>query len=254
VKLLVGDSTVLSDAKVNSIMHDYNLYNFVGAEAPDNSGRKVLVTPFGEVSEDSFLDPQTGRVLTFDHVAQRFTGETDQKQVLSDSMESTRTSVEKAVTEYLDAAYKSGKASCAVYGTDDGKINVCVSAVNAKLRAYWTGNWVSKYTVDVSNPGKSDISCDVRVNVHYFEDGNVQLRTDMKDEISVQVGSAEETAKSIVSAIDKFESKFQTELEEIYVNMHATTFKGMRRFLPVTGQPMNWNPAAHNVATEMGRQ
>jgi len=59
------------------------------------------------------------------------------------------------------------------------------------------------------------------------------------------------TAKNIVAAIDKFESEFHGNLEELYVNMHSTTFKAMRRFLPITGVPMNWNPNVHSLANEV---
>lgn len=36
----------------------------------------------------------------------------------------------------------------------------------------------------------------------------------------------------------------------MYVDMHRATFKQMRRFLPITKQPMNWNTYAHGVMKE----
>lgn len=93
----------------------------------------------------------------------------------------------------------------------------------------------------------------VKINVHYFEDGNVQLHSDIKKKVKVDVGSEEDTAKAVASAISKIEDEYQTELEEMYVSMHTTTFKAMRRFLPLSRQTMNWNSAAHQLANEMGK-
>ena len=33
--------------------------------------------------------------------------------------------------------------------------------------------------------------------------------------------------------------------------MHKNTFKGMRRFLPITRQKMNWNPSATALASQV---
>ena len=71
-----------------------------------------------------------------------------------------------------------------------------------------------------------------------------------------QVGDEESTGKEIAKALNRIESDFQVQLliqreccdcsqlfgvtqnnmEEMYVNMHRTTFKAMRRFLPISRQ------------------
>jgi len=89
--------------------------------------------------------------------------------------------------------------------------------------------------------------------VHYFEDGNVQLHTNYDKSQSITVGDAAETGTEISKALNKIESEFQSNLEEMYVNMHRTTFKSMRRFLPITRQPMTWSSAAHSFASEVTR-
>lgn len=59
------------------------------------------------------------------------------------------------------------------------------------------------------------------------------------------------TAQSIHAAVDTIETEFQTKLEEFYGDMHSYTFAAMRRFLPVTRNPMDWNPNAHKLAAQI---
>jgi len=98
---------------------------------------QVVVSPFGEVASDKYLDPATGKVLTFDHSTGQFTGETDQKQILSEAVDSYRKAIQDNVFAYIQSNYKEGKVAASVYGTDDGKITVCISAKNTKLSACW---------------------------------------------------------------------------------------------------------------------
>jgi hypothetical protein len=53
------------------------------------------------------------------------------------------------------------------------------------------------------------------------------------------------------AAVDTIETVFQAKLEEFYVDMHNHTFAAMRRFLPVTRNPMDWNPNAHKLASQL---
>jgi capping protein alpha len=101
--------------------------------------------------------------------------------------------------------------------------------------------------LNVKEKGSVELKCSTRVNVHYFEDGNVQLHAAVEKMASVNVTDAESTAAAVTAAISNYESEFQAAMEEMYVDMHRTTFKKMRRFLPITKQPMNWNVAAHNL-------
>jgi len=103
--------------------------------------------------------------------------------------------------------------------------------------------------------GSTEMKANVKINVHYFEDGNVQLNTHADKTINITVTSDEEaTGKNIAVAIAQIESEFQSQLEEMYVNMHRTTFKQMRRFLPVNRSPMIWNLAAHSLAGEVNEK
>ncbi len=87
----------------------------------------------------------------------------------------------------------------------------------------------------------------------------------------------DETGSSIAAAIGKIETDFHGHLEEMYVKMHTSTFKQMRRFYSLqrevphrtasfticlhvilfadsgvcSSQPMKWSVAAHAMASEV---
>jgi capping protein alpha len=249
VKKLVGNEVLGSN--LTRILKDYNIEQMVAAKDPD--GSPVLVTAHGQIADDLYLDPATGRVIKFDHVSRKFLEFTDKKQVLEESVGKHRSAINKEISTYVDEQYKSGKAAAAVYGADSGSITICISATNVHLGAFWTGGWRSVYQLNVSSSGSQELSADIKVQVHYFEDGNVQLHTKFTTKTPVVVSDEKKTAVEVGKAVRKIETEFQANLEEMYIAMHRQTFKAMRRFFPVTKKPMEWDLRKHNLMGELGK-
>jgi len=250
VKKLVADDNVLSDEALAKIMRGYNVEQMASAKDPEGDSN-IIVSVHGQVAPNQYVDPATGRVLTFDHRRRQFTEVTEKKQVLNEAVDSYRRVIQDGVQGYVQGAYKEGKCALAVYGADTGAITIALSAMNVNLANFWSGGLRAIYSVDVNRKGSVKLKGSVKINVHYFEDGNVQLHTSVDKQANVDIGSPEDSARQIVAAISKIETEFQSNLEEMYVTMHSTTFKAMRRFLPINRQPMNWNAAAHALASEI---
>lgn len=245
VAKLVADSTVLSDDAVKKMMREYNVEQLQPAKTPD--GNMVVVSTYGQVADDEYVDPSSGKVLKFDHRKHLFTEATEKKQSLSEGVAKHRSAIADALAKYTDSQYKKGKCVVTVYGADNGTITICISARNVLLSAYWTGGWRSVFTLNVNTKGTTDIKGNIKINVHYFEDGNVQLHAAIEKGGSVNITDEASTAAAVAKVIGTIESEFQSNMEEMYVDMHRNTFKSMRRFLPITKQPMNWSPYAHNI-------
>lgn len=253
VKKLVG-SQVLSSGTLKKIMKDYNVEQLHPSKDPD--GNKVLVSAHGQVGDDLFLDPTSGRVLQFDHVARKYTSVTEKKQVLSGSIKDFRDAIDEAIKTYTSKNFKSRKGEpkygFGVYGVDSGVVTIAIACENINLGNFWTGGWRSVYQIDTSKSGSQDMKSDIKLNVHYFEDGNVQLHTKFPSSAKVTIGDAKATADSVVKAIYALETQFQENLEEMYIEMNRKTFAQMRRFWPVHKQPFNWNSNAHKMTAQMG--
>jgi capping protein alpha len=251
VQKLVNDPGVLNDGQVQKILKDYNVDQLTTAPDPANEQNMLMVCAAGMVDETSFLDPNTGRVLKFDHKKQRFTEVTERKQVLDGEIAKFRASIAKSVEAYVNDNYKSGKCVTSTFGADSGKVTICVSAKNTNLGNYWTGGWRGLYSLHVERQGQVELKGSIKINVHYFEDGNVQLHSTLEKSANVNVSSDDATGKEVAKAIEKIESDFQLQLEDMYLNMHRTTFKAMRRFYPVTREKMNWTTSVHSLASEV---
>ena len=76
------------------------------------------------------------------------------------------------------------------------------------------------------------------MNVHYYEDGNVALKT--AKNISPTSLASTATGADVVREIAKIERGYQEELNRAFVSLSEGSFKGLRRQLPVTRQKVEW--------------
>lgn len=109
----------------------------------------------------------------------------------------------------------------------DSAIAILLVASKYSPQNFWNGRWRSTYTLD---PSSNSVSGTIKVDVHYYEDGNVRMSTSKKVECSAN------SADAIVREIAKVENKFQEELNRGFTSLAEGSFKGLRRQLPVTRQ------------------
>lgn len=87
------------------------------------------------------------------------------------------------------------------------------------------------------DPASGSLEGTIKVDVHYYEDGNVRLLTNKT--VAASIGS--ETGSAIAKEISATEKKYQEELNRGFVDLSEGTFKGLRRQLPVTRQKIEWD-------------
>lgn len=108
------------------------------------------------------------------------------------------------------------------------------------------GRWRSLY---IFSPSESSLSGTIKVDVHYYEDGNVRLLTTKP--ISSSVSSA--SASSILREIAVSEKKYQEEINKGFNNLSEGAFKGLRRQLPITRQKIEWDKiAGYRLGQDIG--
>ncbi|CAH0514012.1 unnamed protein product [Peronospora belbahrii] len=225
-KLVPGH--ILSDTVRQSVLHAYNIKNFLPVEVPD-ADYKILICEEGEIDDAHYIDPIGNRVLEF---------------------EKERQQVQQTLRSYLQFEYMhGGTAGVYVVGTKL-IVNLCTERVN--LRNFWGGRWKSRWEVDLTvNP--ATVKGTIQLHVHYFENGNLQLQSvkDIEEEITIQ--SPGNLGDAILRVMKEAEDNLQMNLEDMYSNMSEETFKEMRRVMPVTQAKMEWSLYAHRTAKDLGR-
>lgn len=255
VEKLVDDKSVLTDEQLVAFLKDYHHEQMSFAPEPQNANQSAMVCQQSLQADGRYFNPVTNQLLTFDFRQQKFTAAADSKSSLPDNLERLRAAVQTALDSYANNNYKSGKVCAIAFVSEAGKVTVNISGKNVNLGSFWTGGWRSSYSVDAGNAGPAALTGTIKVNVHYFEDGNVQMHSNADKKANLQIsGKEQETASAIVGAISKFETEYHANLEEMYVKMQTGTFKQMRKFYGAQKQPMNWNLNAHAMASEMGKQ
>jgi len=245
VRALLPNESLINESAPRTF-REYNTDQMVQVESP--KGHKVLITKYGEVSDGEYLDPKGGVVLFYDHIKQEVTG----SRAISggdvdNSMESLRSAFEKEAFNYVAEFYPHGTTT--VYGRE-GKIIVCVSSARFNPHNFWNGRWRSVWTFH-----SGELTGHFKIVVHYYEDGNVQLNTDTTQTVNVSGGgSPDAIAAAAFKAIAKSEQSYQESLDSSYRSMGDTTFKALRRALPITRSRIDWNKIRnYKIGGAMGK-
>ena len=174
-----------------------------------------------------------------------------------------RSALEKELTAYVKIHYKD--VACSVFGSSDqGLITLvcCIEAHKFQPANFWNARWRARWAITFQPSSTSsalskvehELNGVIKAQVHYYEDGNVQLvsQKEAQEQVRVSVESVEATAKSIVQAIEKAENDYQHAISENYQTMSETTFKALRRALPVTRSKIDWNKiSTYKIGNEL---
>lgn len=248
VRHLLPDDSLINDT-APATFREYNTDQMIHVKLGSHT---TLVSKYGEISDSEYLDPTTCQIFGFDHIRQAPTGSSrDGSSALDQSIEPHRKAFEQAAQQYCAEHYMNGV--CAVYG-GKGLVTICISSQKFNPNNFWNGRWRSVWACSVSS-GKATLSGNLRINVHYYEDGNVQLNTEATKSLSVQGASPAALASAALAAIKQCESEFHAALEQSYATMSDTTFKALRRTLPITRMKIDWNKIKnYRIGGDAGHQ
>ncbi|KAH8929334.1 subunits of heterodimeric actin filament capping protein Capz [Atractiella rhizophila] len=116
---------------------------------------------------------------------------------------------------------------------------------------YWSGRWRSSWEIDLST---STLTGSILVNVHYFEQGNVQLTTSFNKSLCFSASASSPSfSTQILKEVHKIETSYQTTLNEVYSDLAERNFKGLRRALPIRKEKMDWGRVwGYKLGNELG--
>ncbi|KAL6657378.1 hypothetical protein ACP70R_005158 [Stipagrostis hirtigluma subsp. patula] len=263
VRALLGDDAVYEAAAAEAFP-EYNKAHLVALELPDRSS-DIIISTYGELDKNNYLDPRTAQVATIDHIKQTCTKlrPAADEELPSAYIEEFRSALDVELSKYVGEAYPKGV--CAVYCTSgkdvegpgaDFSLAVVISAAKRSPQNFCNGSWRSIWNVEFNYELQFVvIKGNIQVGAHYFEEGNVQLDTNIDRKDSTILQSPEDTAVAIANIIRHHESEYLSSLEESYLNLSDATFKDLRRKLPVTRTLFPWhNTLAFSITRDLAKE
>jgi len=229
VKSLLGDgATVVED--LAPAVAKYNKEQLVAVKLPGGS-QKVIISEHNDLGDGRFFDVESQSSFSFDHTTQKAAN------VQSYVLESRNSGLIKSLLKSLGAHVAEHYLSSQAYGVypspDDATIALAITGSKYSPSNYWNGRWRSVYTF---NPSSNSLAGDIKVDVHYYEDGNVRLFTTKSVNVPVTGGSATE----IIKVLAKAEKAYQETLNRAFGQLSENAFKNLRRQLPITRQKIDW--------------
>jgi hypothetical protein len=208
----------------------YNEEQFATVKLPGSS-QQVVISSHNSLGGGRYYDVESSSSFAFDHTTQKASAV--QSHVLEGAQADLAKSTLKSVGSYVEEHF--ANAAFGVYPIEsDSKIAIVIVSNKYSPNNYWNGRWRSLYIFD---PASGSLDGSVKVDVHYYEDGNVRLLTNKAVNAQVSSGTGAGIAKEVAAA----EKKYQEDLNKGFVSLSEGAFKGLRRQLPVTRQKIEWD-------------
>lgn len=238
------DKLDINDPSVSTVLKEHNeehlaIVGDTGADGP------FVITKHNSDGDD-YIDQRNGHKYTISPADLKvqstspYTAEHDEK------VEEYRKSFEDLLKTYTKDYYGNNAGyNVTAKGTHDNfTISLAVTGKNLNFDNFYGGEWLSEWTLT-----NSSLEGSVRINAHYFEDGNVQMKINkpFKKDISVE----KDGAKAVVDFITKTEDDVLKGIDTLYEGLLTDVFKTMRRELPVTKTKMDWNIHVHKVVSSL---
>ncbi|KAK8084967.1 F-actin capping protein- alpha subunit [Apiospora hydei] len=238
--LTVADPGLVS--KLGPAFEKYNEEQFATVRLPGSS-QPIIVSSHSSLGNGRYYDVESSSSFEYDHATQKASGA--QSYVLEGAQAELTKSTLKTLSPYVKEHFPN--AAYGVYPTEnDSKVAIIIVANKYSPNNFWNGRWRSLYIFD---PSSGALEGSLKVDVHYYEDGNVRLLTSKPVSTSISSG----TGAGIVKEIGNAEKKYQDELNKGFTSLSEGAFKALRRQLPVTRQKIEWDKvASYRVGQDIG--
>ncbi|XP_014241287.1 F-actin-capping protein subunit alpha [Cimex lectularius] len=218
-----------------------------------NGDFPVLITEHNDLGSNRYYDARTKQSFKYDPLRRETSNyDTWEPQV---GTEKWRAALETELDEYIANHYTKG--TCSVFSKkEDGKISLvaCIEAHLFQPKNCWNGCWRSQWLV-VFDSDTAQVKGVLKIQVHYYEDGNVQLVSSKEVVHSLNVSDEDQLAKDLVKIFEESEGDYQNAISDNYGTMSDTTFKALRRQLPVTRSKIDWSKmVSYSIGKELKPQ
>ncbi|KAK7557745.1 putative actin-capping protein alpha-2 chain [Phyllosticta paracitricarpa] len=228
IKSITGSSDV---SFLSPTLQKYNEEQFTTVKLPGASD-PVIVSSFNSLGDSRYYDPSSQTSFAFDHVTQQASDA--QSHVLESAHADLVKSLLKSLSTHAAEHYPAAAVGAYPIESDE-RIAIVLVSSKYSPNNYWNGRWRSLY---VYEPASGKVTGSIKVDVHYYEDGNVRMLTDKP--VTTSAGSGGASGADVVKALALAERKYQEDLNRAFGSLSEGAFKGLRRQLPITRQKIEW--------------
>uniref|UniRef100_A0A915ECF8 F-actin-capping protein subunit alpha n=1 Tax=Ditylenchus dipsaci TaxID=166011 RepID=A0A915ECF8_9BILA len=201
VRVLLNNDSLLEKGCATAIA-DYNKDQFVPVKV-EGADAPTLITKFNELQDDA-TDVQPAHDL-------------------EEKLEPWRMAVQSEVDEYIQEHFY-GIGVATVF-TAKGSLTLCIESHNFQPKNFWNGRWRSEWHIPCLMASRR----------------TMLLISQKESKVDIKFSSdMAASAKELVRLICECESAYQCSIQENYALMSDTTFKALRRQLPITRSKLDW--------------
>ncbi|CAH8529910.1 unnamed protein product [Heterobilharzia americana] len=259
VRCISGDDHQVQK-KLAAAIAQYNKDQMIHVKLPD-SEYPTLITAFADLGNGYFMCPRSQVSFHFDHL----------KHIVSDvksldrngvenmdyDLENWRRALEECATVYVNEHFPDGAVSVYALRLHDGarSLVLCIESHFSKHQS--TGRWRSEWTFKLLGQSPStefSVHGVIKVQTHLYEEGNVQLISSKEVDFVVSGSVPKEFARESMKRIKDADYAYQVAVGENFKTMSDTTFKALRRQLPLTRSKLDWNKIiTYQIGSELSR-
>jgi len=205
----------------------------------DVSKEHVLISAHNYMGECKWYEPCTGAVFQVDPVSLQASPLEDEEPITDLVPSDVMSAVQAYVLRTLDPKSASWGAYRKINdNSGDSFLHLTLVGARMEKRNMWSGRWQSEWALDGAY---NSLTGTITAFVHYFEEGNIQLRASKTIEnIQVEQTGSDSDIYAVLAFIEAEENAFQLALNEAYAGLQQSAFKRLRRQLPVTRTKMDW--------------
>ncbi|OZJ03238.1 hypothetical protein BZG36_03439 [Bifiguratus adelaidae] len=247
IRTLINNDEALQTDVPDALLKYHTEQLTTVSKSNSSDSEQVVISEYNRV-EDRFIDPRKRESFRFDSIRQ--TVEDVQSCEIDEESEPLRSALDTAVQKYALEHYPSGVVG--VFSGSEGALHICIIDNKYNPANFWNGRWRSVWSKQANDTTWKGL---IKVNVHYYEDGNVQLENEREVEVTIDGREEDHEAygKALLKQIAAQEKTFQLALNEAYDELAETTFKGLRRALPLTRNKLDWNKILnYRIGNELG--
>lgn len=244
VRQLLNNDALLKDKACN-IFAQYRKDQLTPVNL-SNGNEFALITEFNDLGSNRFYDPKTKKSFKYDFLTEETSDHCNWEP--DQTCESWRLALDDVWSNYCSDHYYKGISSVFATTTtttnnnDQITLSACIEAHQFQPNNFWNGLWRSIWIITLKpNRSEAEIFGKIKAQVHYYENGNVQLVSFKEIKESMNFTDEKSLAENFKNIVEEAENEYQIAISQNYQNMSDTTFKALRRALPVTRSKIDWH-------------